>query len=148
MRSNDTPKNGSRPISLLPTEPAPDADEVWPLPSIERLVHSFYDRVQAEPLLGPIFAARIEDWTPHLARMVLFWRAILRSEPGFKPSPRGNPQMLHRGIAELSHAQFDRWLELFTETAHEVFPDPQARHAIVSAQRIATALSQHLPPRN
>jgi hemoglobin len=31
-------------------------------PMIERLVRLFYQRIQAEPVLGPIFAAGISDW--------------------------------------------------------------------------------------
>jgi hypothetical protein len=30
------------------------------------LVHRFYDRARADPLLGPVFDARIENWGPHL----------------------------------------------------------------------------------
>ena len=41
-----------------------------------RLVHGFYDRVRRDPLLGPIFAERITDWTPHLDQMVEFWSSV------------------------------------------------------------------------
>ena len=36
------------------------------------LVHSFYAKVRRDAVLGPIFAARISDWDPHLERMVAF----------------------------------------------------------------------------
>ena len=36
---------------------------------IERLVRRFYEAVREDPLLAPIFAARIRDWEPHLQRM-------------------------------------------------------------------------------
>ena len=33
---------------------------------IQRLVRGFYRRVREDPLIGPVFAARILDWEPHL----------------------------------------------------------------------------------
>lgn len=39
---------------------------------LHTLVHRFYDRVRADEVLGPVFAARITDWGPHLERMVTF----------------------------------------------------------------------------
>ena len=39
---------------------------------IQRLVHGFYSRIRIDPVLGPIFAARIKEWDPHLARMCAF----------------------------------------------------------------------------
>ncbi|MBW8303635.1 MAG: group III truncated hemoglobin, partial [Brevundimonas sp.] len=43
---------------------------------IARLVDGFYDRVRADPLLGPVFAERISDWGPHLEQMRLFWSSV------------------------------------------------------------------------
>ncbi|OZB16084.1 MAG: preprotein translocase, partial [Rhodobacterales bacterium 34-62-10] len=40
---------------------------------LRNLVHTFYDKVRRDVTLGPIFAARITDWGPHLERMVAFW---------------------------------------------------------------------------
>jgi hemoglobin len=40
---------------------------------IERLVRGFYARVREDAVLGSVFASRIDDWQPHLARMCAFW---------------------------------------------------------------------------
>lgn len=40
---------------------------------IDRLVRRFYAAVRLDADLGPIFAARIQDWEPHLRRMTDFW---------------------------------------------------------------------------
>jgi hemoglobin len=40
---------------------------------ISRLVRGFYARVRTDELLGPVFAARIANWEPHLQRMCDFW---------------------------------------------------------------------------
>jgi hypothetical protein len=47
---------------------------------IERLVRGFYERVRDDNVLGPIFAAKIEDWEPHLWKMCAFWSVGLADE--------------------------------------------------------------------
>lgn len=112
---------------------------------IEALVRTFYGRVRDEPVIGPVFDARIEDWEYHLGRMMMFWRTVLRSEPAYVPGPKGPPPMVHRAIAELERDHFRRWLSLFRDTAAEVF-DPVAAELIAArAERMAVHLSAHLP---
>src|SRR5882757_984654 len=43
---------------------------------IEHLVHAFYAKVRSDPILAPVFAARIADWEPHLAQMCAFWSSV------------------------------------------------------------------------
>lgn len=44
---------------------------------IERMVRTFYTPVREDARLGPVFAVRIADWEPHLARMCDFWSSII-----------------------------------------------------------------------
>ena len=120
-------------------------DELFPVGQIEQMVDEFYARVQQDPELGPIFAKRIDDWPEHLGRMVRFWRAVLRSEPSYSPSPRGAPPVLHRRIEELRKEHFQRWLHLFGEVVDETYAPSARAHVKNAAARIATALSRHLP---
>lgn len=115
----------------------------FPVAAIEELVHTFYGQVRGDAVLGPIFARRIDAWPPHLARMVAFWRSVLRSEPAFTASLRGNPRALHARIEELELAHFDRWLGLFDETAERVWAADPAPAAEVRrrARRIARTLA-------
>ena len=115
--------------------------------SIHALVHSFYDRVREDETIGPVFAARIDDWPWHLDRMVLFWRSVLRGEALYMPHERGGPPLLHMQIDELEHAHFDRWLELFAHTAQRVFPPEAAEVVVQRARQIGRVLASHLPPR-
>ena len=69
--------------------------------TVETLVHSFYGQVRTDPMLGPVFEKRIKDWTPHLGRMVAFWRSVLAAEALYKPQLRGTPPELHEQIEEL-----------------------------------------------
>ncbi|NWN23028.1 group III truncated hemoglobin, partial [Escherichia coli] len=54
---------------------------------VSELVERFYGRVQADPVLGPIFAGRIADWGPHLAQMKRFWRSVLFSSGEYLGRP-------------------------------------------------------------
>jgi len=108
-------------------------------------VRRFYGAVRADRRLAPVFDARIDDWEPHLQRMMSFWRTILRGEPGYQPGPKGPPPVVHRAIAELDREHFARWLALFEEVALEVFPRDAAEIVVTKARRMAVALSGHLP---
>ena len=110
---------------------------------IERLVHTFYARVREHESLEPVFARRVTDWPYHLDRMVGFWRSVLRGEPTFQASPRGNPPKLHWSIEELEHRHFDQWLTLFGQVADEIFPEGHAEYLRGRAARIAVTLSRH-----
>lgn len=114
--------------------------------SIERLVRGFYERIREDEELGPIFARRIEDWEPHLQRMMMFWTTILRGEARYQHGPKGPPPVVHRGIAELRRRHFVRWLALFAEEAKRVFPGEAALFVIGRSEGMGRALSAHLRP--
>jgi hypothetical protein len=44
---------------------------------INHLVATFYDRVRRDPILGPIFEARVSDWDVHLGAMSRFWASVV-----------------------------------------------------------------------
>ncbi|MGE0094078.1 MAG: group III truncated hemoglobin [Alphaproteobacteria bacterium] len=102
---------------------------------IERLVRGFYARVQADPLLGPVFAARIQDWEPHLQRMCAFWSSVALMSGRY----HGQPMRAHAPLP-IDAAHFDRWLALFEDTARELCPPVAAAHFIERARRIAESL--------
>jgi hemoglobin len=76
------------------------------------LVQQFDDRVRAEPVLSPIFAACIPDWEPHLARMVEFWSSVALMTGRY----HGSPVTKHADLP-VTWAHFECWLVLFRETA-------------------------------
>ena len=91
-------------------------------PMIARLVDAFYDRVRADPLIGPVFADRISDWGPHLAQMRLFWSSVALMSGAY----HGRPMPKHLPLP-VDARHFDRWLELFEATAAEVCPPRRRR---------------------
>jgi hemoglobin len=102
---------------------------------IERLVRTFYGRVQHDPLIGPVFMARIADWEEHFAKLCAFWSSVALMTGRY----HGRPMPAHMSLP-ISGAHFDRWLDLFEATACEVCPPVAAAHFIERARRIADSL--------
>lgn len=103
---------------------------------LTNLVHGFYAKVLEDDVLGPIFAARITDWGPHLDRMVAFWSSVALMTGRY----HGAPVPAHTPLP-ITAAHFDHWLALFRETAHEICTPAGAAHVIERAERIARSLS-------
>jgi hemoglobin len=102
---------------------------------IERLVRGFYARVRDDDELGPIFAAKIGDWEPHLQRMCAFWSSVALMSGRY----HGQPMVKHLPLP-IDARHFNRWLELFDETARELCPPRAAEHFMMLAHRIAESL--------
>lgn len=103
---------------------------------LRNLVHSFYEKVRHDSLLGPVFADRITDWEPHLERMVAFWSSVALMTGRY----HGRPVPAHMQLP-IGPAHFERWLELFRTTARRTCTPAGAVHVIERAERIARSLS-------
>lgn len=99
---------------------------------VSRLVDTFYTRIRADELLGPIFAARITDWDLHLGRMKGFWRSILHNSGEYS----GNPMAKHLAIAGLEEGHFAHWLDLFYATLRDLEIDPAATSEVGQRARM------------
>jgi len=104
-------------------------------PMIEHLVRLFYQRIQAEPVLGPIFATRVADWEHHIEKLCAFWSSVALMTGRY----HGQPMRMHMDLP-VDRAHFDRWLALFERTAAEVCPPAAAEHFVERARRIADSL--------
>ena len=104
-------------------------------PTIEHLVRLFYQRIQAEPVLGPIFATRVADWEHHIEKLCAFWSSVALMTGRY----HGQPMRMHMDLP-VDRAHFDRWLALFERTAAEVCPPAAAEHFVERARRIADSL--------
>jgi hemoglobin len=105
--------------------------------SIADMVDTFYTRVRADELLGPIFADAIgEDWAPHLTKMKAFWSSVLLASRTYK----GNPMIAHLQLPRLTHHHFERWLQLWHETARELCTESLGDIFVQRAQTIGTRL--------
>jgi hemoglobin len=100
---------------------------------VTTLVHTFYARVRADELLGPIFEPIIKDnWAPHLLRMVDFWSTILLYTRKYKDDPMPKHMKL-----PVEQRHFDRWLQLFNETLDALFAGEVTENAKLRAASIA-----------
>ena len=103
---------------------------------IHTLVHTFYDRIRADAVLGPIFESQMTDWAPHLAKMCDFWSSVVLMTKRYD----GRPVPAHLKIPGLDHPHYEHWLELFRATASDVAPPEAAALFIDRAERIAQSL--------
>ncbi|WP_366653742.1 group III truncated hemoglobin [Fodinicurvata sp. EGI_FJ10296] len=110
---------------------------------IDHLVRAFYGRIRDDALLGPVFAARIVDWEPHLQRMSAFWSSVALMSGRY----HGQPMEKHLPLP-VDARHFDRWLAVFVETARDVCPPVAADHFIERAQRIAQSLELGIAAQN
>lgn len=111
---------------------------------VVRLVDSFYDRVRADDLLGPIFdeVART-DWAVHLPKMYDFWDTVLFGSAAYHGQPLGVHIALSARVA-LGDAEFQRWLGLFMANVDAQFTGQMADEAKLRAGRIAAVMLHHV----
>ena len=103
---------------------------------IATLVDRFYDKVQADPAIGPIFNAAVHDWPEHKRLLTSFWCSVaLRAS-----SYRGNPMAMHRGQPAIRAEHFVRWLQLWRETTLEMLDADDAATMLDYAERIGRSL--------
>ncbi|GLQ96789.1 group III truncated hemoglobin [Dyella mobilis] len=102
---------------------------------IALLVDRFYDKVGADPLIGPVFNAAVDDWDEHKRTLTSFWCSVaLRAN-----SYRGNPMAVHR-TQPIRAEHFERWLTLWQATTRELLNEADAKLMIEHADRIGRSL--------
>lgn len=98
---------------------------------IRTLVDTFYESVRGDALLGPVFAANVEDWSVHLPKMYDFWSSMVLRSGRYS----GRPIQAHLRLEGLTAEHFERWLGLWRRTVEAVVPaePPSARAAFINA---------------
>jgi hemoglobin len=112
-------------------------------PMIERVVHGFYTKVRQDPMLGPVFDARVRNWDTHLQKMCQFWSSVALMSGRY----HGSPMIKHLPLP-VDAAHFDRWLDLFRQTVRELCPPAAQTHFIERAERIAESLELGIASHN
>ena len=113
--------------------------DVRGLEDIVLFVDEFYNKVQKDDLIGPVFNNVITDWPIHLEKMYKFWNAALFGVPGFK----GNPFAKHAPLP-IGSAHFDRWLLLFDQTIDANFEGDMAADTKKRARLMAAMFLSRL----
>jgi len=117
-----------------------EKQDILTLQDVKLLVDTFYTRVRADELLGPVFDERIQDrWPIHLDIMYRFWQTVLLEELTYQ----GNPGSKHITLPA-SNEHFDRWISIFYATIDELFIGEKAEEAKWRAQKMAEIFSSKI----
>ncbi len=104
------------------------------------LVDLFYEKVNQDSLLSPIFNEFASvNWEEHLPVMYSFWSAVLFDTNTYK----GQPFTSHIDLP-VTTEHFQRWLELFKKTIDENFEGMKAEEAKEKADSIANIFQTKL----
>ncbi|MCC9168375.1 group III truncated hemoglobin [Pontibacter harenae] len=100
---------------------------------IKLLVDTFYDSVNQDELLAPVFNDFAQvDWEHHLPTMYKFWSSVLLGTTTYN----GRPFPKHLRLP-VSRSHFSRWISLFTQTVGDLFEGAKAEEAKHKATNIA-----------
>lgn len=102
----------------------------------------FYRDVRADSVIGPIFAAQIDDWPVHMEKITDFWSGVT-----------GGPR-LYTGAMPFKHValnleyrHFEAWLALWDRHARANFPEPEGTDLSSAAhffgERIRQVIALH-----
>ena len=104
-------------------------EAVGGLPFFERLVGRFYDGVEADPVLRPIYPG--EDLAPARRNLTLFL-AQYWGGPGDYERERGEPRLRMRHFSfRIGSDERDRWLGHMRAAVDELAPPPEIREALL-----------------
>jgi hemoglobin len=114
--------------------------------ALDRLTLRFYERVQEDSVLGPVFAHMGADHPHHVA---VFLAEVLGGPAHYSEQYGGHPRMIQQHLnRHLSQEQRRQWMGLLLSTADELgMPeDPEFRSALVGylewGSRLAVINSQ------
>lgn len=108
---------------------------------IVTLLTSFYDKAAQDEVIGSKFDhLNMEE---HIEVIANFWESILLGANNYKGDPFGKhiPLNLHK-------PDFDRWVQLFTETIDNAFAGPVADEAKLRGETISKIFQYKLDSLN
>ena len=113
-------------------------------PAFRRLIDAFYDRVEADELLGPRFPGGVSE--THRAHVTAWWIEVFGGPTEYTDRLGGYERMLahHRGLEITGEERF-RFASLMSRAADDAgLPaDPEFRAALVGYLEWGTRLAVH-----
>ncbi len=113
-------------------------------PALKRLTTIFYDKVAADPVLAPVFAAMGADHPEHVAAFVGEVFGGPKAYSAAHGEPGAHAEMVSHHVGRrLTDAQRRRWVSLICDAADEAgLPDdPEFRSAFVAYLEWGTRLA-------
>jgi hemoglobin len=112
--------------------------------AIRRLLDTFYDRVEQDELIAPLFPGGVSEH--HRAAVADWWSEVFGGPPTYTEQRGGYEHMLsaHRGLNITPEMRF-RFVSLFSRAADEAgLPDdPEFRAALVGYLEWGSRLAVH-----
>ena len=112
--------------------------------AIERLINSFYDRVEADDLISPFFPGGVS--AEHRDHVVAWWSEVFGGPDRYTRELGGYENMLGRhrglGIAPEQRARFVSLMSLAADDAG-LPEDPEFRSALLAYLEWGTRLAMH-----
>jgi hemoglobin len=112
-----------------------------PEAAIMACVRGFYGQAQNDPVLGPVFAAKVHDWEVHYQVVSNFWSHFLLCTNRYG----GHPYPVHEKLP-IEPEHFDRWLALFAIATKEHLPQDLAERALAKARQMAQSFKAGMFP--
>jgi hemoglobin len=113
-------------------------------PAIEALIGAFYDRVERDELISPLFPGGVSE--DHRAHVTLWWSEVLGGPPRYTEELGGYHRMVnkHRDLAITPEQRF-RFASLISLAADDAgLPDdPEFRSAFVAYVEWGTRIAMH-----
>ena len=103
---------------------------------IEGVVAAFYAQVRRDPVLGPVFSAKVANWPEHEQKIARFWCNAILHERSYD----GNPMQIHRSAGTVKASHFPLWLALFDQVLQDKLPREVALAWSALAHRIGAGL--------
>ncbi|MEM7173113.1 MAG: group III truncated hemoglobin [Pseudomonadota bacterium] len=105
---------------------------------LSSIVDEFYYRVRSNPVLAPIFEAKVgNNWDQHLVKMKSFWISVALNAGTYS----GKPVTAHIPLNNVQPWHFDIWLGLFRQTVLDVTGSTEAvDFMMVRAEKMANNL--------
>lgn len=104
-------------------------DAIGGADTIRRIVESFYPKVQAHPLLGPLFP---EDIYPVMEKQFMFLSQFFGG-PSLFSDAYGHPMMRARHLPfQVTPARAEAWLGCMREALTEIGLEPELRDMVIT----------------
>jgi hemoglobin len=112
--------------------------------ALERLLNAFYDRVERDELIAPLFPGGVS--AEHRRNVTLWWTEVFGGPPAYTEELGGYHRMLtrHRDLAITAEQRF-RFVSLMSHAADDAgLPaDPEFRSALMAYLEWGTRLAMH-----